>query len=338
MTGRGVSAPGHAPWMDRDLALVKETMMEALSGVPGVFGDQIRDQASHSGGLFRPRLFLATHRSFRTEPLTGTARKTAAALELLHLATLLHDDILDNAPLRRGRITMQALHGPRKAVLAGDVLLASSMALVADILPAAEAGPLARGIFALCQGEVLQLVRQDPFHPSLRLYRRQAGAKTALLIALSCRAGAWAAGADPESVLIMQRFGFQAGMGFQIVDDLKDFAPDGMVSGKTPFRDIRSGILNAPVLFALKGERPGNEESRELLAKKLSRKMGRSRGSLKDVNRLVASLGGFRSALDEVGIHRRRCLDILRGLPRSEGRSELERMIGALGEGVVPPA
>lgn len=325
-----------------DLAAVRQSMQAAVAGIPEEMGQTIRDQVEHAGKLLRPRFFLGACRMFCPPGSGGDlpegAYRMAASLELLHLATLLHDDILDEAAVRRGRPTLFALKGAKRSVLAGDLILTCAASHSADLMPPGDYVALTRGLAGICKGEVLQLRRQDLQAPSQRLYARQIGAKTALLFSLSFRAGAQAAGAGLADALRLQRAGYQVGMAFQLVDDILDLAPDGLASGKSAGRDIPAGLVTGPVLHAL-GQGPardgvpeaGRQQAalRRALGRRLGRQPGWGRGTAR-LTRLVEQLGGIAAARSQADRYLERSRAILAAYPDSAGRSILLDLLAGL--------
>jgi geranylgeranyl pyrophosphate synthase len=207
------------------------------------------DQLLASGGKrIRPTLTLLTARLLGTDE--DKAIGLAAAIEMLHTATLVHDDLIDGSLLRRGLPTLNANLTPGATVLTGDYIFARAAYLAAGIgsLPLME--HFARTLMVIVNGELIQLFReqsgddrQDYFD---RIY-----AKTASLFELATMGAALLRQANQEIVEAMRRFGYQVGMAFQIVDDVLDFAGDEARMGKPLGSDLRNGLLTLPTLFHL---------------------------------------------------------------------------------------
>lgn len=175
----------------------------------------------------------------------------AAAVELLHLASLYHDDVLDSAPLRRGRPSANALWGNHAAVLGGDVLLAHAYAVAASLgMP--ELRRLAHTLTALCSGQLAESAAQFDAARDLAHYDASVRGKTAELLATSCWLGAFTAGAPPTAADALACFGTELGIAFQIVDDVLDLYGHGLQTGKAAGSDLREGVFTLPVLLALK--------------------------------------------------------------------------------------
>ncbi|HEX7289810.1 MAG TPA: polyprenyl synthetase family protein [Conexibacter sp.] len=174
----------------------------------------------------------------------------AAAVELLHLASLYHDDVLDAAALRRGRPSANALWGNHAAVLGGDVLLAHAYRVAAE-LGTPELRRMAHTLVALCSGQVAESAAQFDARRGLADYDASIRAKTAALLATSCWLGAWCAGASPQAADALACFGTELGVAFQIVDDVLDLYGHGLQLGKPAGSDLREGVFTLPVLLAL---------------------------------------------------------------------------------------
>jgi heptaprenyl diphosphate synthase len=175
----------------------------------------------------------------------------AAALEMLHMATLIHDDVIDDSPLRRGLPTLHTLFGKRDAVLIGDFLLSRCFLLVADCTSPRTALNLARLISLSCTMEIEQNSDRFRSNLSLRGYLRKIAGKSALLFSLACFAGAYEAKAPLEVCGRLRRAGYNAGIAFQIIDDILDYSGNEDLMRKPPGRDITAGLVTLPVICAL---------------------------------------------------------------------------------------
>ena len=174
----------------------------------------------------------------------------ATAVELLHLASLYHDDVLDSAPLRRGRPSANALWGNHAAVLSGDVLLAHAYRVAAD-LGAPELRRVAHTLVALCSGQIAESAAQFDAGRDFAHYDAAIRGKTAALLATSCWLGASTGGASLPAAEALACFGTELGVAFQIVDDVLDLYGHGLQIGKPAGSDLRQGVFTLPVLMAL---------------------------------------------------------------------------------------
>ncbi|MDH7578934.1 MAG: polyprenyl synthetase family protein [Bacillota bacterium] len=190
----------------------------------------------------------------------------AVTAELIHTASLIHDDILDRAATRRGRPTLNSLWGSHAAVLTGDFLFATAFGLLAREHEGALA-LMAGAVRAMCEGEIQQAA--SLFDPALteKDYISRIEKKTASLLGACCGAGALVAGAPAETVASLISFGRNLGLGFQIIDDLLDFTRDEESLGKPAGSDLAQGILTLPVIYLLQDGSRG-QQVRKILARR----------------------------------------------------------------------
>jgi len=182
----------------------------------------------------------------------------ATAVELLHLASLYHDDVLDSAASRRGRPSANALWGNHAAVLGGDVLLAHAYRVAAG-LGERELRRFAHTLAALCSGQIAECATHFDVRRELAQYDESIRGKTAALLATSCWLGASTAGASRPVTEALACFGMELGVTFQIVDDVLDLYGHGLQIGKPAGSDLRAGVFTLPVLLALQND-PGLAE------------------------------------------------------------------------------
>ena len=273
-----------------------------------------------SGKMLRPAFVLLASEFGAPDPVR--VLRAAAAIEMLHMATLVHDDIIDGAPLRRGVATLHALRGPRLAVLVGDWLFASCFSLVADLGGDAHGGELARLVGRICGSEISQSTERFSASTSVRRYLRRIAGKTAALIALSFHVGAEQGGCTAAEVSVLRRLGYDLGMGFQITDDILDFSSSSAETGKVPGGDLCQGIYTLPVVHALRTD-DGT------LARALDRARRGRRAAVR-ASRLVAGGDGIRLSRAAAESYTRRALCELGRLPASPARETLRSVTGRL--------
>jgi heptaprenyl diphosphate synthase len=178
-------------------------------------------------------------------------KHVAVALELIHMASLVHDDVIDDAELRRGKPTIKSKWDNRIAMYTGDYIFALATELMTKIENPLAHQILSNTIVEVCIGEIEQIKDKYRFDQNLRDYLRRIKRKTALLIAVSCQLGAIAAGVDEKIHKKLFRFGYYVGMSFQIIDDVLDFTATEKELGKPAGSDLIQGNITLPVLYAM---------------------------------------------------------------------------------------
>jgi heptaprenyl diphosphate synthase len=240
------------PWLADDLGRVETALRESVQT-----GDPfLTDVASHligaGGKRIRPALALCAGYAANPDgPVTDEVITGAVAVELVHLGSLYHDDVIDEASTRRGVESVNHRWSNIVAILAGDFLLARASSLAAS-LGVEVAGILADTIGELCQGQVLELQRLYDVNRDEAAYFGSIAGKTASLMATACRIGAIVGGLDRPAVESLTEYGRHAGMVFQIVDDVLDLTATDEELGKPSGLDLAEGIYTLPVIYALR--------------------------------------------------------------------------------------
>ncbi|MCF8010004.1 MAG: polyprenyl synthetase family protein [Clostridiales bacterium] len=176
----------------------------------------------------------------------------AVALELIHMATLIHDDVVDAALTRRGKSTVKAQWGNRISTHVGDYLFGKSLILLSSYQDSIIPNVLSNTSVKMCEGEIYQISASYDSQQTIKDYFYRVNRKTALLIAASCQLGAAACGASPDIYMALRRYGHNVGMAFQITDDILDMTAEQECMGKPIGGDLRQGIITLPVILALK--------------------------------------------------------------------------------------
>lgn len=230
------------------LALELPGINRALNKAVDTLPEPVRPVARHifdaGGKRLRPLLTVLTSRLLGYE--SKGIQDLAITLEMLHAATLLHDDVLDNAVSRRGKPAAHTLFDVSSVILAGDALLAGANALVANYGDTRLTRCFSEATSRTAAGEILEIAAQHRVDSTSAEYEDMVRGKTAWLIRAACEMGALAAGADDASVAAAAAYGENLGMAFQMVDDALDFAPES-VTGKPTGGDVREGKLTPPL-------------------------------------------------------------------------------------------
>lgn len=269
-------------------SLIRRHMESPVPVIPALADHLIAGSAKR----LRPLLTIAAAR------LSGArdeaCLKLAAAVEFIHTATLLHDDVVDSSQLRRGRVAAHLIWGAPSSVLVGDFLFARAFELMvgAGSMPALEI--LARASRVIAEGEVLQLTRAHDLDLSQEVYLDIIKAKTAELFAAAAEAGAVSAGASPERSRALRRFGQDLGLAFQLVDDALDYSGDSDTLGKNPGDDFREGKATLPLLLVM--ARTGASE-RDFWVRTVDRRE-QTEADFHRTRELMRQTGALQSTLD----------------------------------------
>jgi heptaprenyl diphosphate synthase len=254
------------PSLVGDLVRVEERLQAAVAQDDRFLGDVAGHLLAAGGKRLRPMLTLGAgyaaagmHNPVSPEVVTG-----GASVELVHLGSLYHDDVIDEAETRRGVPSVNARWSNIVAILAGDYLLAQASSLAAS-LGADVAALLAATIGELCRGQVLELQHLFDADRTEEAYLSAIEGKTATLMATACRVGGMTSGVSAASLDALTQFGNHLGMCFQVVDDVLDITATEAELGKPTGNDVHEGVYTLPVIYAL----AGSDELRSLLGRKL---------------------------------------------------------------------
>jgi geranylgeranyl pyrophosphate synthase len=235
-----------------DLMRVEEKMRLMGAGAYGPLAEAFLRLLSSGGKRLRPALALTAYRFFASSASEG-AVALAAAVETLHNATLVHDDLIDGALLRRGNVTLNATWGKGATVLAGDYLFARAAGFAAETENVRVVQVFADTLRIICEGELRQLFSSGQWQQAKDTYYKRIFAKTASLFASATRSAAILGGASAEAEQTLYDYGYHLGMAFQIVDDILDYTGDEATLGKPVGGDLRQGIVTLPFFYYLAG-------------------------------------------------------------------------------------
>ncbi|MBI9105388.1 MAG: polyprenyl synthetase family protein [Spirochaetales bacterium] len=285
--------------MTEDLKQVRTVIDDLIKDTPDMIHDMISNLLSCSGKMLRPMMVVLAGRygDFEAEKIYSLA----AAVELLHNATLVHDDIIDDAALRRGLPAIHTIHGSKLAILVGDYLFSTCFVLAAKNSKIQHYDSLAQAVARICEGEILQDTGKFVFDPSVRNYKRRIASKTAVLFSLSLYLGAKESGCSETVCSVFIRIGYNVGMAFQIIDDILDFTGDPKKIGKPAFgHDLSEGIYTLPLILALKD---GDAQ-----LEKMMRRQSLSRRRRKKIVGIVSISRGMEDARGAAALYSERAL------------------------------
>lgn len=255
------AAPAY-PELAPHMAALRTFLQSQVAAFEPELHPMVKEALAHPGKLLRPTLlFSSAHLGAAPSPAVV---RGAAVVELVHLATLVHDDVLDGADTRHGATTANRTHGAHAAILFGDALFAHALVLAAELPTPDLCRMVARAAREVCSGEVCQTFSRGQVDLSMADYERHIRLKTAELFAAACRAGAFLAGRPEAEITACETFGMRLGVAYQIYDDLVDILQTSDKVGKTLGTDVASGKLTLPLI--LERERSGPEAVRKVLA------------------------------------------------------------------------
>lgn len=272
------------------------------------------------GKQLRPLLVFLSARLHGT--ITETTYIAATFIELLHTATLVHDDVVDDASERRGLPTVNVLYNSKIAVLVGDYLLAQGLLISVSKKRFDMLGIVSDAVREIVKGELIQLQKTRKLDISEEDYFRIIRMKTAALIAACTACGTSSVTDDQETVEKMKLFGENVGVAFQIKDDLLDYTSNGL-TGKREGNDIKEKKITLPLIHALREAGPA--ERRKI--KRIIRKKKKSRGEIREVITFVKNNHGIEYAETKMQEYADRAIHILEEYPESETRSAMMELV-----------
>jgi len=275
------------------------------------------------GKKLRPMLiFLVAHATAEKAGLTELTPqqlRLAEITEMIHTASLVHDDVLDECDLRRGKATVNSKYGTRLAVLAGDYLFAQSSWFLANLDNLEVIKLISQVIADFANGEISQAANLFDCDVTLEQYMDKSFFKTASLIAASCRSAAVFSGMPEEVKEDMFNYGKHLGLAFQVVDDILDFTQSEEQLGKPRGQDMASGNITAPIYFAMQKE----PALRDIIETEFEEE-----GSFEEAMEIVMNKGGIEAAMELAKEEAQLALDSLSRLPEGEMKDSLAGMVG----------
>ena len=269
------------------------------------------------GKRLRPMLTVAAALLF--DKADGAQVNYAAAVEFMHNATLLHDDVVDDSDMRRGRPAARIVWGNPASVLVGDFLLGQAFLMMVETGKLDALGVLAKAATIIAEGEVFQLSKAGDLTASEADYGEVIRAKTATLFQAAAEVGAIAGGADATERAAMRTYGLELGLAFQIIYDVLDYRGEAGAMGKNTGDDLREGKMTLPVILALAAANPAE---REIITASLG-KPDASEAALAQVVAIMNRHGALSRSVDQAQAHVDAARAALEGLPAGEMRTIL---------------
>ncbi|GAW90865.1 polyprenyl synthetase family protein [Calderihabitans maritimus] len=298
-----------------ELYQVEENLHQAVASAEGPVAEMCSRVLRSGGKRLRPMLVLAAGKCFG--PVSPGMIKVAVAVELIHMASLIHDDVIDVSSTRRGRPTLNACWGNRVSILTGDFLFAKAFRLLVENQLFDVLRLVTRTVEDMCEGEVEQVIGEFDINQTEENYFSRIRKKTANLIAMCCQAGALIAEKDQEKVEALYEYGLNLGCAFQIIDDILDFIGKPEQLGKPAGLDLAQGNLTLPVLALLRDPFHRSWLQKELLQDKMD-------GELRQrIVEAVISSGALAYARAVASYYQKKAKQALAVLPVSQYRNLL---------------
>jgi octaprenyl-diphosphate synthase len=300
------------------LMAVDQLFLQELNSKVACVNTLVKHVSRFRGKLLRPCLVLLSGKA--CGELTPAHNVIATVVEMVHMATLVHDDVLDEAELRRKGATINHLRGNEAAVLLGDYLISHSYHLCSSLDSQYASRAIGRTTNEVCEGELLQIDNRNNLDLSEETYGRIITLKTAVLTATCCGLGAKFAGADEDRVKRLETYGMSLGQAFQIQDDILDLVGDVSTVGKTLGSDIEKGKMTLPMIHFL---RTAPAEHRILLRSLLN---SPDSDKVEKIRNLILPSKSIGYARDRASQLVDRARSAIADLPQGEARKALDTM------------
>jgi len=293
--------------MDKVNALILKRADSHVEMVP----ELARYLIEAGGKRLRPMLTVAAAILFGKG--TGAQTNYAAAVEFMHNATLLHDDVVDESDLRRGRPAARIIWGNQASVLVGDYLLGQAFLMMVETGKLDALEVLAKAATVIAEGEVFQLSKAGDLAATAADYDQVIRAKTATLFQAAAEVGAMAGGADEAGRIALRDYGMELGLAFQLVDDVLDYRGESGAMGKNTGDDLREGKMTLPVILTLAEANPAE---REIITASLG-KPDASDTALNQIVQIMTRHNALTRTIEEAHAHVRKAREALAPLPPS---------------------
>ncbi len=301
--------------VEADLQILAENLKQLVGNRHPILYAAAEHLFGAGGKRIRPAIVLLISRAtMQEQDITPRHRRLAEITEMIHTASLVHDDVVDESEIRRGVPTVHSLFGNRIAVLAGDFLFAQSSWYLANLDSLEVVKLLSEVIMDLAAGEIQQGLNRFDTSTSLDVYLQKSYYKTASLIANSSKAAGVLSNVSSDTAEHLYNYGRHLGLAFQIVDDILDFTSSSDTLGKPAGSDLKSGNLTAPVLFALE-EQPYLEV--------LTEREFAQEGDLEQAMNLIKNSQGIQRSRELATHHAKIAVENIEVIPSSQSRQTL---------------
>ncbi len=304
-----------------DMARVNALILDRARSHVEMVPELARYLIDSGGKRLRPMLTVAAAQLFGGGK--GNAVNFAASVEFMHNATLLHDDVVDESDMRRGKPAARMVWGNKASILVGDFLLGQAFMMMVETGDIASLGVLSAASAVMAEGEVFQLAKTGDLETTAADYAEVIRAKTAVLFEAACKVGAMSGGADAAGCEALALYGLELGNAFQLVDDALDYGGQSGTLGKNVGDDLREGKMTLPVILALAD---ASDSERAIIASAL----GNAEASDLEVHQVVAIFNRYqtlRRTLAKAQEHARAAIAALAALPDSEMKTILAEVV-----------
>lgn len=302
-----------------ELAIFEKKFSESVKGTNPLLDRIMRFIIRRKGKQMRPMFVFLSAKI--AEKISEDTYRAASLIELLHTATLVHDDVVDNAMIRRSFFSVNALWKNKIAVLVGDYLLSKGLLLSLEHQDYQILHITSRAVREMSEGELLQMEKARKLDIKEDVYFEIIRAKTASLLSAACSAGAYSATRDTEVADVFRVFGEKVGIAFQIKDDLFDYGQDDI--GKPTGIDIKEKKMTLPLIYAL--QHADRETRRKIIY--IIKNQNTDREKVEEVLRYVRQSGGIEYAHQKMKQYQQDALNMLLQYPETEARKAMEQLV-----------
>jgi heptaprenyl diphosphate synthase len=309
-------------FLNSDLTVIENELEETIKAESPLLHQASLHLLQAGGKRIRP-VFVLLAAKFGEYDI-DKIKNVAVSLELIHMASLVHDDVIDDAELRRGQPTIKAKWDNKIAMYTGDYIFARALELITNIQNPHAHKILSHTLVELCIGEIEQIKDKYNYDQNIRTYFRRIKRKTAMLIAVSCQLGGIAANVEEDIHKKLFKFGYFVGMSYQIIDDVLDFVGTEKELGKPAGGDLHQGNITLPALFAM-------EDS--IICDQISRvHEATERSDIEKIIALVKDSGAIEKSLQISDKYLQKALGVLEELPPSRSKKALRDIAKFIGK------
>lgn len=308
------------PIVKKDLQAVEDILRDNMKSKEKMIEESLFEMVNTGGKMLRPAFVLLAGRFGKFKP--QKLYSIAAVIEMLHMATLIHDDIIDNSEFRRGTKTIQTKYGQSYAVFTGDWLFTKCFMLLSDNTSMEYMKLVSSAISKICQGEMEQFSAHYRIDNTVKHYLKRIATKTAVLFSLSFVIGAKESKCSKKLCNDFARIGYNIGMAFQIIDDILDYIGNENVVGKSLGNDLKHGIFTLPIIYAIK--------TNDIQLSNILEKKDYNEEDIKNIINKTIELGGLERARSLAAKYTQKAFDGLNELSDCESKRILIKVTETL--------